>query len=129
MGFVIPESSVTAIDDGVWVDYDNSSFLIAYASNARFLRIKQRLEQPYRRKIDAGTIDPVDQRDILVKAIAEGLLLDWKNVTNVNGEPAPFTKAAAIKALTYDEAFREFVMETALNLQNFKDSDQEVLGN
>lgn len=129
MGFVIPESPVAAIEEGVWFEYEGSEFLIAYASNPKFMRAKQRLEQPHRRKIEANTIDPVELRGILIKAMAEGLLLDWKGVKDASGETVPFKKDLALKALANDEVFRDFVMENAINIQSFRGVEQEVSGN
>lgn len=129
MGFVIPESPVAAIEEGIWVEYEGSSFLVAYATNPKFLRSKQRLEQPHRRKIESGNFDPVDQRNVLIKAMAEGILIGWKNVKNPDGDEVPFSKEAAIKALMFDEVFREYIMESSINIQNYRASERDISGN
>lgn len=129
MSFVFPESPVSAIDDGVWTEYQNIRVKIAYATNLRFMRAKQRLEQPYRRKIEAGTFDPADQRKLICKAMAEAILLDWENVKNVNQEEVPYSRQKAEQALLLDEAFRDFVMSFSVELGNFKAEEAEIEGN
>lgn len=129
MSFVFPESPVSALDDGVWTEYQNIRVKIAYATNVRFMRAKQRLEQPYRRKIEAGTLDPADQRKLLCKAMAEAILLDWENVKNANKQDVPYSKQAAEQALLLDEAFRDFVMSFSVELGNFKADEVEHEGN
>lgn len=125
MSFVFPEAAVASIEEGSWTEYQNIRVKVAYATNVRFLRIKQRLEQPYRRKIEAGTLDPADQRKILCKAMAEAILLDWSGVVNAAGDPVEYTHKAAEQALLLDESFREFVMSYSVELGNFKAEEEE----
>lgn len=125
MAFKIPEQSPLALEGGQWTSYEGSDFKIAFATNVKFLRAKQRLEQPFRRKIENNSLDPAEHRRILCRAMAEAILLDWKNV---EGDPTYSTKAAE-KALLYDEAFREFVMTFSMELSNFRDEELETEGN
>lgn len=125
MAFKIPDEQPLALEEGQWTSYEGSDFRIAYATNVKFLRAKQRLEQPYRRKIESGTLDPAEHRRILCKAIAEAILLDWRNV---DGD-VPYSVKAAEKALLNDEAFREFVMTFSMELSNFREEERELEGN
>lgn len=125
MSFKVPEQSPLVLEGGQWTSYEGSDFKIAFATNVKFLRAKQRLEQPFRRKIENGSLDPAEHRRILCKAMAEAILLDWKNV---EGDVQYSTKAAE-KALLYDEAFREFVMSFSMELANFREEDLETEGN
>lgn len=129
MGFKIPEQPNVGLEEGVWTEYEGSKFKIAYAANVRFMRAKARAEQPFRRQIEKGTIDPADQKRCLVKAMAQAILLDWSGVEGANDEEVPYSESAALSALTNDEAFREFVMEFSMSLQNFKDEDRAHEGN
>lgn len=125
MGFKIPERPSSSIDEGVWTEYEGSRFKIAYATNVRFLRLKQRLEHPHRRKIENGSIDPAEHRKLLTKAMAEAILLDWEGV---DGD-VPYSVKMAEQALMNDEAFREFVMTFSMDLANYKDEEREHEGN
>lgn len=120
MSFTFPDSPVAELDNGTWTEYQGAEFKIAYATNVRFLRIKQRLEQPHRRKIEANNMDPAEQRKIICKAMAEGLLLDWRGVKNASKDDVPYSVKAAEQALQYDESFRDFVMTFSVELGNFK---------
>jgi hypothetical protein len=125
MAFKIPQQAPLALEQGQWTSYEGSDFRIAYASNVRFLRVKQRLEQPHRRKIENNSLDPMEHRRILCKAMAEAILLDWKNL---DGDVEYSTKAAE-QALLADEAFREFVMTFSMELANFRDEELATEGN
>lgn len=128
MSFRIPEKPATIIDEGVWAEYEGSQFKIAYATNVNFMRAKQRLEHPHRRKIENGSMDPAEHRRILVKAMAEAILLDWKGVEGPNGD-VPYSKKLAEQALMNDESFRDFVMTFSMDLANFKEEEREYEGN
>lgn len=125
MSFKIPEKPATGIDEGVWAEYEGSQFKIAYATNVSFMRAKQRLEHPHRRKIENGSIDPAEHRRILTKAMAEAILLDWKGI---DGD-VPYSKKLAEQALMNDESFRDFVMTFSMDLANFKEEEREHEGN
>ena len=129
MDFVFPDSPVSQLDDGVWTDYQNIKVKIAYATNTKFMRTKQRLEQPFRRKIESGQMDPADQKKILCQSMGEAILVDWDGVKNKAKEDVPYSKKAATQALMFDEAFRDFVMSYSMELGNFKTEEEEHEGN
>jgi hypothetical protein len=115
-------------ESGAWGEFEGSQFLIAHLTSIRFQRTLAQLQQPHRRKIDAGTMDPQLSKDIVCKAMAKGLLLDWKDVVDKSGEDVPFSNEAALKALTINPEFREFVSEFAQNLENFRQAELEEVG-
>jgi hypothetical protein len=117
------------IDTGVWAEYQGGRFLIAHISNIRFQRELAKLQQPHRKKIEAGTLDPQTNRDLLCKAMAEGVLLDWQDVKSVGSDdPVPYSKEAGFKAISRDPEFRDFITEFAVNLQNYRNEEIEELG-
>lgn len=116
-------------DAGVWEDFDGARFLIAHISNTRFQRALARHQQPHRRKLEQGTLDPQINKEILCKAMSEGLILDWKNVESVAGDKdVPYTHEAAFKALMGDVEFRDFVSDFATNIANFRYEEIESVG-
>lgn len=126
MAFVIPTTQNDSISNGQWTDYSGSQFKVAYAGNDNFMRVKQRLEQPHRRKIENGTLDPKIHKEIMCKAMSQALLIDWKNVKNDSGDDVQYDSNIAYQALMFDESLREFIMEFSINIQNFKsESDEE----
>lgn len=124
MSFEIAEEPLATIDEGVWREYKGSEFKIAYATNMRFMRAKQRLEKPHKRDIENDRLDPSVHRGIMVKAMAEGILVDWRGL---KGDPKYSVKLAE-KALANDEEFREFVMNVSMELENFKTEEREHEG-
>lgn len=127
--FQIADEPNPTIDSGSWIDFKDAKFLIAHSGNVRFQRAMQRLQKPFRRKIDKGEMDPADQKRILIQALAEAILLDWQGVSNASGQAVQYSRELAIKALTNDDELREFVIEYSLDLANFKAAEEELEGN
>jgi hypothetical protein len=125
----IPSKPNPALEAGSWVKYQDAEFLIAHAGNMKFQRAMARLQRPFRRKIEKGEMDPVDQRNIIIQAMAEAILLGWKGVVGEGNEPAEYSRELAQTLLKNDEAFRDFVMEYAMDMQNFSAAEQEHEGN
>lgn len=124
------DADTPAVDSGVWTKFNGSEFLIAHISNMRFQRALARLQQPHRRKIESGTLDPQVNKEILCKAMAEGVLLDWRNVgSQASDEPVQYTPQAGYTALLRSTEFRDFVSDFAMQLANFREAEIEELGN
>lgn len=112
---------------GVWTEFAGSGFLVTHMSNVAFQRSVTRRQAPYKRKIDQGTIDPAIVREIFTQAMAECLILDWKNVADSKGAPVDFSKEACYKALTNNEDLRDFISDFAMNLDNFRQEQKEAM--
>jgi len=115
-------------NNGVWVEFNGGEFLIAHTSSLKFQREFSKLQQPHIKKIERGTLDPKITTDILCKAMARALLLDWKNVGS-NDAPVEYTQDLAYKVLVSNPELREFVQDTSLNIDNFKREVTEQEGN
>lgn len=113
------------LEGGIWGEYDGAQFLIAHTSSMKFQRALSRNQQPHVKKIQAGTLDPEVNRRVLCAAMAEGMLLDWK----IPGDTEPYTVKAGTKALMNQPAFRDFVSDFAIQLENFRQEDKADLGN
>lgn len=119
----------TLKDDGVWTSFGGSDFKLAHSGNHKFQRALSRLQAPHRRKIDKGSLDPVESKNIICKAMSEGLVLDWKNVLDSTGKEAEFDKDKCFAALVNNDDLREFIQEFALDLENFKSEEVVRQGN
>lgn len=115
-------------ESGAWAEFSGSRFQVAHLSSIRFQRELARLQQPHRKKIDAGTMDPQASKDLLCQAMAKGLVLGWEDVVDSSGAKVPFSTEAAYKALSISPEFREFVSEFATNLENFRQEELEEVG-
>lgn len=122
------DADVSKFDEGIWEDFDGSSFLIAHISNARFQRALAKYQLPHRRKIQEGTIDPEVNKQIVAKAMSEAILLDWKKVVKADKSPVDYTPDLGYKALMRDPDFRDFVTEVAMSTAKFKAEEVEELG-
>jgi hypothetical protein len=123
------DAKMTKTSDGVWAPYEDSQFLIAHMSSLSFQRKLTRLQQPYRGKIDKGSIDPKISRDLTCEAMAGTILLDWKDVVNSKKEPVAFDEDLAKRVLINQPDVREFISNFAVNLDNFREEDTKALGN
>jgi hypothetical protein len=117
------------IDDGIWREHDGASFLIAHITNDKFQRALAKHQQPHRKAIDEKRLDPVIGKDLLCKAMSEGLLLDWKNVGSIKGQSVAYSSKAGYTALRGDPALRDFVTDVATELSNFVQAEVEEVGN
>lgn len=126
---MIIDADFSAIDEGVWTEFDGSSFKIAHISNAKFQRALARLQQPHMRKIQEGRLDPDLNKRILTQAMSEGILVDWRNVKTRKGEDVPFKADSAHKALLANVEFRDFVSDFATSISNYRAEEVEALGN
>ena len=108
--------------EGVWREFGGGEFLIAHSSNLSFQRAFARLQRPHRKQIDRKVLDPKLSTTILCRAMAEGLLLDWKNVGS--GEDLlEYSVDIATKVLESNEDLRDFVQDVSLDLDEYKDAE------
>lgn len=123
------DSDLSAISDGTWTSWRGSKFKIAHISNIRFQRVLAKLQQPFRIKLEKGTLDPKTNRDLVCQAMAEAVLIDWSDVTNSKKESVPYSTEAALQAMQHDPEFRDFVSEFASNIANYRADEVEDMGN
>jgi hypothetical protein len=126
--FNVDQNTVDLENEGVWTDYKGSKFLIASSGSTKFQRLFTRLQMPYRKDIDKRRLDPETQLDIMCKAMSKAMLLDWKDVVDNSGNPVPFDKDVAYKALKGNSDFREFVSNFATEIENYVQEEREELG-
>ena len=126
---MIIDADLSAVDEGVWTEFDGSQFKIAHISNLKFQRALSKLQQPHMRKINEGRLDPGVNKTILAQAMAEGILVDWKDVKTKAGEEVKFSAKAANAALLANVEFRDFVSDFATNIGHYRDEEVAELGN
>ena len=122
------DADLNTIDTGVWAEWSGSKFLIAHISNLKFQKLLARLQQPHRKKLESGGLDPETNRDILCKALSETVLLDWANVSSRAGDRTHFTAQNAFLALQRDPEFRDFVADFATQMANYRAQEVEEMG-
>jgi len=122
------DEDLVSVDQGVWTEWNGSKFKIAHISNMKFQRALARLQQPYRRRIETGSIDPNTNKKIVAQAMAETILIDWDKVVNTENQDTPYTPVVGQTALMKSSEFRDFVSDFAMNLSNFREEEIEALG-
>lgn len=122
------DNDASVLTTGQWVDYEGSKFLVAHMSNLEFQREVMRLQTPYRRRIENGTLDPKVSRELMTKAMSSKLILDWKDVVNAKGEQVPFGPDVCYKALCNNEDLRDFISTYAMSIDNFKKEGAKEVG-
>lgn len=125
---IVVDAKHSKISQGTWVEYGGSKFLVCHSSSLKFQRVFARLQQPHKSKIEKGSLDPAISKDIVCKAFAEALILDWADVIDSEGNDVEFTSESAYQALLNNPDLVEFIQEVANNLANFKDEEIESLG-
>lgn len=123
------ESENLRSENGVWTEWRGGQFLIAHMSSISFQRALSRAQQPYRKKIEAGTLDPLLLRKVTCQAMSEGMLLDWKDVVDKSGQQVKYEPAHGLRMLQNNAEFREFVSDFAMQLTNFHNDAVEEVGN
>lgn len=121
------KTDVKKSDEGVWCPVDTTTDIkIARYGNRTFQRALKRVMKPHKVMIDRGTLDDDMADKLLVEAMAEGILIDWRGMTE-NGAPLEYTKSEAIKVLLNKELrdFRELVVSLSQDMQLFRDEEIE----
>jgi hypothetical protein len=102
--------------DGVWLDFEDAQFLVAYAHRPEFNRATARIQKRYpSHKLKA---DPALYQRMSIEIIADCILLDWKNVFE-GTTTLPCTLENKVRLLEI-EPFREWISNEARELANFK---------
>lgn len=115
------------VDAGVWRSFKGADFLIAHISNLKFQRALAKHQQPHRKKLEQGSLDPEVNRDITCRALSEGVLLNWRGVTDRQKSPVDYTAERGFIALSKNGELRDFVSEVAMNMGNYIEEEAESL--
>jgi len=117
-------TDTTAMREGVWIDgfMGDARIKVAKFDNPDY----RAYIQGHRIQEDATDGDqPSDALiDLMCKAMAETVLLDWENFT-IRGEAVPYSKEAAYRLLSTFVPFRNQVIMYASQQKNFADQEFE----
>ncbi|MDP6698088.1 MAG: hypothetical protein QGH25_00440 [Candidatus Latescibacteria bacterium] len=110
----------TAELEGTWVDMgEGLKIKIARLNNPNYVKVHNRLMQPYRGQTMRGTMSPEVTLRITCESLAETILLDWDGM-EYNGKKLPHSTANALKVLTEFKDFREDVIFLAAEKETFR---------
>ncbi len=84
-------------NNGIWVDYEGVSLCIASIDRQEFVEAREGLLKVFVQEIRNGELSGQDITELITPAIADHILLDWKNL----GENGVEVKYSREKALEY----------------------------
>ena len=127
MKLMITPIDKDAEQNGVWTEYREVKLLIARANNTKFKTAFRRITQQYE---DLSNLPEEKSAELLSEALAEGVLLGWKNFkiydANIEKE-VEYSKINAKNLLVNDVDCREFVTDFANQIDNFIIQDRKKL--
>ena len=115
-------------EEGVWTPFGGSKFKVASSTNMKFQKLFARLQLPYHKKIDKGSLDPKIGLGIMCESLAATVLLDWEDVLGEDGEPVAYTPELGQKILQNHSDLRQHIQDFAADIENYRIADREVLG-
>lgn len=124
-------SNLDLESEGVWVELgEDARIKVARMNNPRHASALRRLTKPYRRQIEAGTLNEDIAYRVIGEAMAEGILLDWQGLTE-NGEPLKYSPKAARDLLTNPQLrdFRAQIEAAANDAEQFRLEEIETAKN
>lgn len=115
--------------NGVWVDFgDGVCVKIARFSNPHSKEVRSRLERPHAQALRRGSLPDSVSEYILLKQMAEAIIVDWKGVTDENGAELECTYDNKLSVLKKFKDFRDDVAFAAMERDTFKSADVEDAG-
>ena len=115
----------TAEQEGVWEPLaDGIEIKVARIGNPNYQRIWEREIKPYRAQVDRGLMADEKMSEIIIKVLAEAVLLDWKSI-EYGGKKLVHNRENAIRILTEVPDFRADVMFLANQQASFRAEEIE----
>lgn len=117
------KTDISKETDGAWVPFVLGIELkIARAGNPKYKECIRKLVVPVTDSIRDESLTKDEFVDILIKARAKTILLDWKNLDDKDGNPIPYSAAKAEEFFRDPELqdFYKFVVATSESSADFK---------
>lgn len=116
MAFNAQRNDVSKFTTGTWVEILGAQFKVARAGNPEYERALE--DSGFRKKED-----PQEKARALYSAVSTGILKDWKDVVDAQGQPIPFTVDNAVEVLLDNPDLASRVLAEANDLSNFRRKD------
>lgn len=117
--------------NGQWFEYaDGVEFKIAKWNNPKFRDYLEDLARPHARKLRKSGRVGRFWNDLVNKAAARCVLLDWKGVDGDDGEPLTYSQEEGEKVLnnTCYSSIHDFIVEIAMEDANYFTEETEAAG-
>lgn len=118
-------------ENGVWVDYgDGISVKIRRFKSRASQEARRELDKPHADVIRRGPLPEALAEELLVKQMAKAIIVDWKGVTDADGNPLECTEEARYAILKELPEFRDEIFALSVERDHFKaKADQDGTGN
>jgi len=120
-------TSESAAEDGKWFSFGKTiSIKIRRFKSKKSRKVREELEAPYKRATKFGTSLPDDvSEEITVEQIARAIIVDWKGVTDKQGNAVKYSPAAASELLKALPEFKDAIIEISLSLDNYREEEKD----
>jgi len=108
--------------EGVWVEFEDSRFKIRSTTSKAYRKAIQKAAKG--KSNHKLTKDLEAAEDFGIEAMADGLLLDWENITD-NGVQLECNRANRIRVLKIAAPIRDFLAQAAQDYTTFEREDEE----
>jgi len=115
---------------GVWVTYASGfEVKIARLNSKKYKEFMLRIGKDRARSFENKTMDPDEADNIMREAIANTILLDWRNMYD-KGKPVPFSKELALEIMEKSYDFYKELFHLCQERELFlKDNEDAAAGN
>lgn len=116
--------------EGVWEDLgDGTKVLVARSGNPKFNRLLQKLSRPHRHAIRNDSLPDDIANEMLIKAMAKTVLLNWEGMKE-DGKEIIYSYGEAVRLLTEYVDFRDYIAGLSRTMDIFRAiEDEEAEGN
>ena len=112
--------------NGVWTNYRGVDLLIARANNINFKSCFRKVTKPYEKQMEDGSLGEEKSSDLLCTALADSILLSWRNFI-IEAKEIEYSKINAKNLLMNDPDCREFIINFSNEIDNFIIEDRKKL--
>lgn len=124
-------TDVESEENGKWFEELQPGFSIKLrrVTSKAYLQARRRILKHNRKFARNGLFSPEQQERMLIEAMAEGLIADWRGpaMRDLEGNALPYSKEAAVMLLTKMPALRQEVIVICGTIDNFRVEAREAL--
>ncbi len=106
---------------GIWKEIGpDASVKVARVGNSAYRALLRELMSPYRTAAGINSLSPERSDEILIKVIAETILLNWKGLIDDDETEVEYSVETALKWLTKYKEFRRIIIIIAEDINNYR---------
>ena len=121
------ENNLEKENEGVWLTYDGDiEVKIARFGNDRYQKIAEALYKPVKKQLQRGSLGSKRATELASKAVAKGIIVDWRGIEDDDGNLIPFSEEKAIEFMLNPKLkdFKDWIANESQSIANF---ENEVL--